>query len=52
MAVKLLPPIVEGTIPAFYSNENGMVNITIPFSMNRAVSPASVTKIALKIKTL
>jgi hypothetical protein len=37
VAVKLLPPIIEGTIPAFYSI-NGMVSITIPFSMNRAVS--------------
>jgi hypothetical protein len=34
---KLYPPIIEETLPAFYS-ENGMVKITIPFSMNRAVS--------------
>ena len=34
---KLFPPIVGDTIPAFYS-ENGVVKITIPFSMNRAVS--------------
>ena len=34
---KLFPPILEGTIPAFYS-ENGIVKITIPFSMNKAVS--------------
>ena len=34
---KLYPPLIEGTIPAFYS-ENGIVKITIPFSMNKAVS--------------
>jgi hypothetical protein len=47
---KLLPPLVEGTIPAFYS-ENGMVNITIPFSMNRAVNVASVKGFSIKVKT-
>jgi hypothetical protein len=47
---KLLPPIIEGTIPAFYL-ENGMVKITIPFSMNRSVSNAQVKGLALKIKT-
>jgi len=47
---KLLPPLIEGTIPAFYS-ENGIVNITIPFSMNRAVNKASVSGLAVKIKT-
>jgi hypothetical protein len=34
---KLYPPIIEETLPAFYS-ENGIVKFTIPFSMNRAVS--------------
>jgi hypothetical protein len=34
---RLLPPLLENTIPAFYT-ENGVVIITIPFSMNRAVS--------------
>lgn len=47
---KLFPPILEGTIPAFYS-ESGIVKITIPFSMNRAVSAAQVKGLALKIKT-
>lgn len=47
---KLFPPIVEGTIPAFYSN--GMVNITIPFSMNKAVNKNQVKGIAVKVKTL
>jgi hypothetical protein len=35
---KLLPPLIEATIPAFYSEGTGMVSITIPFSMNRAVN--------------
>lgn len=48
---KLFPPILEGTIPAFYS-ENGIVKITIPFSMNRAVSPVQVKGLVLKIKTV
>ena len=47
---KLFPPIVEGTIPAFYSN--GMVNITIPFSMNKAVNKNNINGIAVKAKTL
>ena len=47
---KLLPPLVEGTIPAFYNN-NGIVNITIPFSMNRAVSKGSVKGFSIKVKT-
>lgn len=47
---KLFPPLIEGSIPAFYT-ENGTV-LTVPFSMNRAVSPAQVSKIILKIKTV
>lgn len=47
---KLLPPLVEGTIPAFYNN-NGIVNITIPFTMNRAVSKTSVKGFSIKVKT-
>ena len=49
---KLLPPIVEGTIPAFYSSNDGTVKITVPFIMNRAVSFMDVKNIKLKIKTL
>ena len=48
---KLYPPIIEETLPAFYS-ENGMVKITIPFSMNRAVSYSQIVGFELKIKTL
>ena len=48
---KLFPPLIEGTIPAFYS-ENGIVKITIPFSMNRAVSQSQIKGLALKVKTV
>lgn len=48
---KLFPPIIEGTIPAFYS-DGGMVKITIPFSLNRGVSRTQIKGIALKIKTV
>lgn len=49
---KLYPPVIEGTLPAFYSDGEGMVKITIPFSMNRAVSQAQVSGFELKIKSL
>lgn len=49
---KLLPPNIEGTIPAFYANSDGTVKITVPFSMNRAVSKNSITGFSLKIKTV
>ncbi len=48
---KLSPPVIESTIPASYS-ENGMVKITIPFSMNRAVVASQVGGFELKIKTI
>ena len=52
---KLAPPLLEGTIPAFYkdldSNNEGIVNITIPFSLNRSVSRSQIKGLALKIKT-
>ena len=49
---KLYPPVIEGAIPAFYANEDGTVTITIPFSMNRAVSKVQVEGFAVKIKTV
>ena len=49
---KLLPPNIEGTIPDFYANSDGTVKITVPFSMNRAVSNKSITGFSLKIKTV
>ena len=47
---KLYPPTISSSIPAFYA-VNGTVVITVPFSMNRAVSADSVGGFALKIKT-
>ncbi len=44
---KLYPPIIEGTIPAFYGD-----SITIPFSMNKVVSNSEVYGVLLKIKTV
>jgi hypothetical protein len=52
MGMKLYPPVVENTLPACYKNEKGIAVITIPFSMNRAVSAAEVGGFELKIKTI
>lgn len=54
---KLYPPILEGVLPAFYSDtitdtEGEVIRITLPFSMNRAVSGNQVGGFALKIKTV
>lgn len=48
---KLYPPVIEETLPAFYS-ENGIVKFTIPFSMNRTVSQTQIGGFELKIKTI
>lgn len=45
---KLYPPAVAGTLPAFCGTEI----ISVPFSMNRAVSSSEVAGFALKIKTV
>lgn len=45
---KLYPPAIAGTLPAFCGTET----ISVPFSMNRAVSPKEVAGFALKIKTV
>lgn len=47
MAEPLYPPVVEGTIPAFYGT-----TLVVPFSMNRAVSKADISGFSLKIKTI
>lgn len=53
---KLYPPIIPGTLPAFYTTtENGNngteTKITVPFSMNKAVSSENIDGFALKLKT-
>lgn len=47
---KLYPPIISGTLPAFYT-DGTVTKITVPFSMNRAVSSGSVKGFSLKLKT-
>jgi len=52
---KLYPPIISGTLPAFYleeSNMDRMIKITVPFTMNHAVSPTQIKGFALRIKTV
>lgn len=44
---QLYPPYIEGTIPAFYGD-----SLTVPFSMNRAVSINEIYGYSLKIKTV
>lgn len=48
---QIYPPIIEGSLPAFYK-ENERIKITVPFVMNRAVSPSEVVGMSLKIKTV
>lgn len=50
--MKLYPPYVEGTIPAFYEDSKGTVTLTVPFSMNRAVSVNEVRGFQAKVKTV
>lgn len=51
IAEKLYPPIISESIPPFYE-ENGVAKITIPFSMNPAVSMNDIQGFKLKIKTV
>ena len=48
---KLYPPTIASSVPAFYCDTNGVGTISVPFSMNRAVSLNEVNGYALKIKT-
>lgn len=44
---KLYPPVIEGTIPAFYGT-----TLVVPFSMNRSVGKTDIKGFSLKIKTI
>ena len=44
---KLNPPVIEGTIPAFYGKD-----IIVPFKMNRSVGDKEFSGLRLKIKTI
>ena len=61
MGIKLYPPVLAGTLPAFYlgSESDSQGNtfegcgiIRIPFSYNRAVNPHEVDGVRAKIKTV
>lgn len=59
MAIKLYPPQLEGTLPAFYKTytdntktELEGANIEIPFGMNRAVSQTSIKKVSCRLRTI
>ena len=47
MSIKLFPPQIEGTIPAFYGNE-----LKVPFIMNKTVSPSEIAGFQIKIKSI
>lgn len=44
---KLYPPVIEGTLPAFSGTE-----LSVPFSMNRAVSDTEVYGFIIKVKNV
>ena len=48
---KLYPPTINSSIPAFCDDGSGTVVITVPFSMNRAVSANQINSFKLKIKS-
>lgn len=48
---KLYAPILYNSIPAFY-RENDAIKISLPFIMNRAVSPVQVKAMMVKIKNI
>jgi len=51
---RLYPPLIEGTIPAFYlryKNDNpSSAVVTVPFSMNRATSISEIGGMRLRFK--
>ena len=58
MATKLYPPLIDGTIPAFYLNYDSTssflksTSINIPFTMNNAVSDLQVKGFSLRMRTV
>lgn len=48
---KLYPPGLEGSLPAFYSQDSA-IRISIPFSQNKTVAQANVSGMSLMIKTV
>ncbi len=50
MGIKLYPPSIEGTLPAFYQRDDQY--LTIPFSMNKTVGQNDITGFELKVKDI
>lgn len=50
--MKLYPPYIEGTIPAFSIKQGQGATVNIPFAMNKAVGTADFDSISLKVKTI
>lgn len=50
--MKLYPPQIAGTLPAFYADYLGAITIQVPFSMNAAVHKTEVAGIKAIIKTV
>jgi hypothetical protein len=49
---KLYPPIIGTFIPAFILEKGtDIIQISVPFSMNKAVSASDIKGFSLKIKT-
>ena len=58
MATKLYPPIIDGVLPAFYLNYDSSqsflktTTITVPFTMNNAVSEVQIKGFSLRLRTV
>ena len=48
---RLYPPSVAGTLPSYYEYPKGIVDLTIPFSMNKTVAPRELKGFRVRIKT-
>ena len=48
---RLYPPSVAGTLPSCYEYPKGIVDLTIPFSMNKTVAPRELKGFRVRIKT-
>ena len=50
--MKLYPPQIEGIIPSFTIEPGQGTVITVPFSMNQAVSQIEISNFSLKVKNI
>lgn len=48
---RLYPPSVAGTLPSCYNYPEGIVTLTIPFSMNKTVAARAISSFRVRIKT-